>query len=150
MDAEILSYDKLVCRSPPEFKLPPTADETIEVPFGVAFTEEEFEPWTESVHRFRFYKQPRLVRAEPDEVDVGRMAEVLVFADEDSEFFEPPPAGKSALGQYGIECRFGHYGVGMGLFVNKTVIKCVTPSLSELDPESVWRETVRLTVALNG
>lgn len=37
----------------------------------------------------------------------------------------------------------------MGMFVNKTTIKCVTPSIAE-DPEDIWRETVRLTVALNG
>jgi hypothetical protein len=29
-----------------------------------------------------------LVRAEPDEIEVGRMAEVYVFADENSEFWE--------------------------------------------------------------
>lgn len=29
-----------------------------------------------------------LVRAEPDEVEVGKMAEVYIFADEDSEFWE--------------------------------------------------------------
>lgn len=35
------------------------------------------------------------------------------------------------------------------MFVNKTTIKCVTPSIAE-DPEDIWRESVRLTVALNG
>jgi hypothetical protein len=77
------------------------------------------------------------------------MAEILVIADENSEFFEPPPSSKSALGQYGIECRFGRFGVGIGMYVNKTAIRCVTPSIQE-DPESIWRETVQLTVALNG
>lgn len=78
------------------------------------------------------------------------MAEVWVVADEESEFWEPTPtSGKGALGQYGIECKFGRFGVGLGMFVNKTTIKCVTPSISE-DPEDIWRETVRLTVALNG
>lgn len=77
------------------------------------------------------------------------MAEIFVFADEDSEFFEPPPTSKNALGQYGIECKFGRFGVGMGMFVNKTTIKCITPSIAE-DPESIWRESVKLTVALNG
>lgn len=40
VDAEILSYDKLMCKSPPEFKLPPNADTTLSVPVGVAFMEE--------------------------------------------------------------------------------------------------------------
>lgn len=37
----------------------------------------------------------------------------------------------------------------MGTYVNKTAIKCVTPSITE-DPENIWRETVKITVALNG
>jgi hypothetical protein len=35
------------------------------------------------------------------------------------------------------------------MYLNKTTIKCVTPSVSD-DPDSIWRETVRITVALNG
>ena len=35
------------------------------------------------------------------------------------------------------------------MYVNKTTIKCVTPSINE-DPDTIWRETVKLTVALNG
>lgn len=88
VEAEILSYDKMICKSPPEFKLPATSDATISVPVGVSFMEDEFEPWTESTHRFRFYQPPMLVRADPDEIEVGRMAEVYVFADDNSEFWE--------------------------------------------------------------
>jgi hypothetical protein len=35
------------------------------------------------------------------------------------------------------------------MYVNKTAIKCVTPSIPD-DPDSIWRESVRVTVALNG
>jgi len=35
------------------------------------------------------------------------------------------------------------------MYVNKTAIKCVTPSVQD-DPDSIWRESVRLSVALNG
>lgn len=95
----MLSYDKMVCRSPANFKLPPTADQTLSVPLGISFNEEEFNPWTEGLPRFRFYKQPVIVRAEPDEVQVGKMTEVWVIADDDSEFWEPiPTQGKTALG----------------------------------------------------
>ena len=58
------------------------------MPIGVAFLEEEFDPWTESVHRFRYYAPPRIIQADPDEIEVGKMAEVFVFADENSEFWE--------------------------------------------------------------
>jgi hypothetical protein len=77
------------------------------------------------------------------------MAEVYVFADDNSEFWEPIPTGKGSLGQYGIECKFGRFGVGIGMYVNKTAIKCVTPSVQD-DPDSIWRESVKLSVALNG
>ena len=58
------------------------------MPIGISFEDEEFEPWTESTHRFRYYEPPKLVRAEPDEIEVGKMAEVYIFADENSEFWE--------------------------------------------------------------
>jgi hypothetical protein len=119
------------------------------VPVGVGFIEDEFEPWTESPHRFRFYAPPILISADPDEVEVGKMAEVYVFADDNSEFWEPIPTGKSTLGQYGIECKFGRFGHGMGMYINKTTIKCMTPSVQD-DPDSIWKETVKITVALNG
>lgn len=77
-----------MCKSPAEFKLPETSDSTISVPIGIGFLEDEFEPWTESTHRFRFYSPPSLVRAEPEEIEVGKMAEVYIFADDNSEFFE--------------------------------------------------------------
>lgn len=115
----------------------------------MGFLDEEYEPWTESVHRFRFYQSPLIVRADPDEVEVGKMAEVYVFADDNSEFWEPIPTQRGSLGQYGIECKFGRFGIGVGMYVNKTTIKCVTPSVSD-DPDTIWKETVRITVALNG
>ena len=149
VDAQVLSYDKLVCKSPEEFKLPATSDATLSMPIGIAFQEEDFDPWTEDLHRFRFYKTPVIVRIDPDEVEVGKMLEVYVFADDDSEFWEPIPSSKATVGQYGIECKFGRFGIGLGAFVNKTTIKCITPSVSD-DPDSIWRETVKVTVALNG
>lgn len=35
------------------------------------------------------------------------------------------------------------------MYINKTTIKCMTPSVSD-DPDSIWRESVRITVSLNG
>lgn len=88
VDAEVVDYTKLVCRSPSDFKVPVGSDETISVPIGVSFNDEEFKPWTEDLHRFRFYKQPTIVEAIPDEITIGKMAEVYVFTDEESKFFE--------------------------------------------------------------
>lgn len=59
------------------------------------------------------------------------------------------PSAEGTASQYGIECNFGRFGNGQGMFVNRTTIKCITPSVQE-DPESIWKETIKLTVALNG
>ena len=58
------------------------------MPIGVAFQEDDFHPFTESLHRFRFYTQPRLAYCDPDETQVGNIIEVYVYADDDSEFWE--------------------------------------------------------------
>ena len=64
------------------------------MPFSVAIGNDEYDPWTETSHKFRFYNQPQLMRAEPGEVEVGTIQEVLVYADENSEFFDPMPVAK--------------------------------------------------------
>jgi len=58
------------------------------VPFSIAFGNDEFDPWTESSHKFRFYEQPLLLKADPQEVEVGVIQEILVFADEKTQFFD--------------------------------------------------------------
>ena len=88
VDAEVLDYTKLMCRSPEEFALPEGADEMFSVPIGIAFGDDEFKPWTLSTHRYRFYKQPAIERAHPEEVRIGKFAEIYVYAYEDSPFFE--------------------------------------------------------------
>lgn len=88
VDALIVDYDKLTCKSPSDFNLPVGADSTISLPFGISFGDEDMEPWTLTTHRFRYYPVPKLVRCDPDEIEVGKMGEVYVYADEDSEFFE--------------------------------------------------------------
>lgn len=88
VDAEVLDYNKLVCRSPADFVLPHSSDETISVPIGIGFLDEDFRPWTEDLHRFMFYVQPSISYADPDEVLIGRMKEIYVIADDDSKFFE--------------------------------------------------------------
>jgi len=130
-----------------------------DVPFSIALNTDENDPWTETSHKFRFYDHPVLIRAEPTEVEVGTIQEVLVFADENSEFFEPVPVNKLSsetdsgsvfVGGYsGITCQFGRFGETQAIFINETVIKCVTPAVDD-DPDSIYKETVKLTVAMNG
>ena len=78
----------MICKSPPDYGLQELYGSSVSVPIGISFGDEEMDPWTESTHRFRYYQPPKLVRAEPDEIEVGKMAEVYIFADEDSEFWE--------------------------------------------------------------
>jgi hypothetical protein len=99
------------------------------------------------------------VKCDPCEVEVGTISEVLVWADENSEFFEPVPASRPTdndqtstlpLSSFaGITCQFGRFGETQAIFINETVIKCVTPSIED-EPDSIYREVVKLTVAMNG
>ena len=86
VDATVLDYNKMVCRSPEGFK-----KETLEafsVPIGISFGEEEFKPWTKDTHRFHFYTQPVIEYAEPNEIKIGKMAEIYVFTAEGSSYIQ--------------------------------------------------------------
>ena len=83
-----MDYSRLICRSPEEFMLPEGADQHFSVPLSIAFGEEEFKPYTMSTHRYRFYPEPRLELALPEEVKIGKFQEIYVYAYEDQPFFE--------------------------------------------------------------
>ncbi len=79
---------------------------------------------------------------------------MLVFTDENTEFFEPMPIQRASDttavgGVGGIMCRFGRFGESPGIHVNESAVKCVTPSVED-DPDSIYREVVKITVAMNG
>lgn len=118
------------------------------VPFGIAFGEEEFKPWTLSTHRYRFYKQPKIEAAFPEEVRIGKFSEIFVYAYDDALFFEPLPSGKNG-DVTGILCNFDDFGTSMGMYINETTVMCVTPHIQG-HPEDYARETVQVTVAMNG
>jgi len=161
VDAQVLSYERLICRAPQDFTLKEGLKFPLDVPFSIAFANDAYDPWTDTSHKFRFYEQPLVVRSDPAEVEVGTISEVLVWADENSEFFDPVVLNRpvfvgeegnaplSVGGVGGIMCSFGRFGESQGIFVNETVVKCVTPAVED-DPDSIYRETVRLTVAMNG
>lgn len=49
----------------------------------------------------------------------------------------------------GITCQFGRFGETQAVYVNQTTIKCISPAVED-DPDSIYRETVKITVAMNG
>ena len=102
------------------------------------------------MHRFRFYDQPALSRAEPDEAYLGSTTEVYVFADSSSEFIEPIPYNaKSQSGEFSITCRFGRFGQTQGIWMNSSVIKCFTPTNND-EIDSIYKEGVLLSISQNG
>ena len=88
VDAEVLDYGKAICRSPEEFTLPEGANELYSVPFGIAFGDDEFKPYTLGTTRFRFYQEPRIEACFPEEVRIGKFSEIYVYAYDDALFFE--------------------------------------------------------------
>jgi hypothetical protein len=67
------------------------------------------------------------------------------MSDAESENGAPASIG----GQGGIMCKFGRFGETQAIYINSTVIKCVTPAVED-DPDSIYREAVKLTIAMNG
>lgn len=63
-----------------------TLGEALSIPLGISFGEEEFKPWTKGNNRFHFYTQPVIEYAEPNEIKIGKMAEIYVFAEQGSRF----------------------------------------------------------------
>jgi hypothetical protein len=88
VDAEVLDFNRMTCRSPETFKLPTEGSKTISVPFGIAFGNENYHPWTLDKNRYMFYENPYLVQATPAEVKIGRMAEIFVRADSKQPYLE--------------------------------------------------------------
>jgi len=91
VEAEILSYTRLACRSPENIPMTPTSSLPRDIPFSVAISGDEFNPWTRTVHKFRVYEQPLLDKVEPEESDVSRLQEVIISVADESEFFDPLP-----------------------------------------------------------
>ena len=46
VEAEILSYTRLACRTPEKLPMTPTAALPIDVPIAIAISGDEFNPWT--------------------------------------------------------------------------------------------------------
>lgn len=99
---------------------------------------------------------------------MGLITEVLAVIDPssgaDNIFFPPMPSdvGKfdptgqqtddvaaTLLSNTQIKCRFGRFGETLAVIVNSTALKCVTPSVTD-DPEDIYREKVKFTIAMNG
>ena len=55
---------------------------------------------------------------------------------------------KKEISYQPISCKFGRFGVTAGTYYNRTLIKCLTPSIS--DDSDIGYEEVPLEVALNG
>jgi len=82
VEAQVLDYNRMVCRTPPS-----KTKDFVSVPFSISFGEDDNKPWTLDLHRFRYYKQPRLGYATPEIVDVRRKTEIYVYP-EDGYTFE--------------------------------------------------------------
>ena len=50
------------------------------MPFSISFGESEYKPWTQDLHRFRYYEQPWLGTATPDEINIRKKTEIYVEA----------------------------------------------------------------------
>ena len=56
------------------------------MPFSIAFQDDIYFPYTEGPQKFRLYEHPLTIDIMPDQVDVGRLTEVYIIADETQGF----------------------------------------------------------------
>lgn len=151
VEAQVLDNENLICKSPSEeLSLPDDADQTISVPFSIAFQEDIYYPYTEGPQKFHLYKHPVLTDVTPAEAQVGKLTEIYVTADESDGFWQPIPQNDGVQNdQYGLKCKFGRFGISPATYINRTTLLCLSPNIQE-DPSDIYQETVVVTIAMNG
>jgi hypothetical protein len=85
-NTEFIDYNRIVCNSPEDFKVPIAGQLPLTVPFSIAFNDDEFNPWTESTHVFSFYENPEILSILPIEGKTSRATEVSIFANPEKPF----------------------------------------------------------------
>lgn len=148
VDAQVMDFNRMTCRSPENFQLPTEGSKSMSVPFGISFGNDEYHPWTVGNNRYMFYENPYLVEAIPAEVKIGKMYEIFVKADPKKPYVEPVPSGPDNTIEP-ILCNFEDFGNSMGMFINETYVMCVSPRISG-HPDDYYREEVTVRVAING
>ena len=82
MEAQVLDDEHLICKSPSDsLSLPDQASPEISLPFGIAFQDDLYYPYTEGTNKFRLYNHPVTVEADPNQAAVTRLTEVYLYAD---------------------------------------------------------------------
>jgi hypothetical protein len=140
------------------------------VPFGIAFNEDEFNPWTESSHTFTFYSNPDVKRISPNEFSTKEIVPIMLTAkDKMDKTFTTPSATiveqdyivldnnnnnknlkskKKDFNYQPILCKFGKYGTTEAEYLNRTNIRCLSPNIK--DDSEIGLEDVEMEVAENG
>ena len=149
---QIVDDTHMICVSPQHFKVPKGAKLPLDVPLEIGFGEAKFHPWTKTDNKFRFYQNPKVLSVYPKSGMVDQKNEVTITADPKQPFY-PAITGWKSSGEldvlHGIVCRFGKYGDVPALYVNKTIVKCLTPETG-LRRKDLHEDTVEVDLALNG
>jgi len=85
----------MICKTPPGLEIANPEEWPMDVPFSIALTNDNYQPYTQTSHKFRFYHQPTIKAIEPDEGNVGSLTEITVTVDPTDDktnvFFDPVP-----------------------------------------------------------
>jgi len=165
-EAVFVDSNTIVCPSPDNYIIPLAGQLPFSVPFAIAFIEDDYNPYTETTHFYSFYDNPEIVALNPKETKTSVIREVLVYASLDKPFSMPSATvveediidysnsasgtvvNKKSFTYLPVACRFGRFGITVGKYVNRTLIKCITPGID--DDTDIAREDVELAIALNG
>jgi hypothetical protein len=56
VEAEVLSYTRLACQTPEMLPTTSASELPRDVPFSIALTQDDYDPWTKTSHVYRFYE----------------------------------------------------------------------------------------------
>jgi len=159
-----IDCNHIVCSSPENFVLPSPGQLPFSVPFSIALNDDDFNPWTDSTHFYTFYENPNLNSVSPAQGKTSESTEVAVTATIDKPFATPSAIiieenivdmtgdrkiiSKKSFTYQPIKCRFGRFGTSSAIYVNRTLIKCITPKIE--DDSDISFEDVSVAIALNG
>ena len=79
---------RMICKTPHKFDIPKHMALPLSVPFSIAMLDDKFIPWTESGHKFRFYKEPVIKEIFPKEGQVNQILDVYVVPKDGQHFIE--------------------------------------------------------------
>lgn len=152
VETKLIDESHMICTVPSGFKIPAGSQLPLDIPLEIGFSDGKNHPWTRTDNKFRLYEHPKILSISPTFGFVDLRYEVNITADEKKGFFPALTGWKTSNEldvMHSIVCRFGSYGDVPAVYINKTLVRCLTPETKILRKD-MSKDTVTVSLALNG